>query len=297
MGFDMVDEGPGSTGEPMTWIKVEDDFYDHPKFLSLTHDAVALWVTGLAWCSRHRTDGLIPPAAVQRLGFAPEHAEELAAAGLWTQSDNAWRVHEFTHYQRSADEIAAVSAARSEAGRKGAAKRWQDGKPIANVKQTVSKSIADTDTDTDTDEGQDLVRAAHAAVPARRVEYDPSFEQFWSLYPAQRRQGKGAAAKAFAKALKRVALPDLLIAVEQFATDPNLPTDDPVKIPHASTWLNQARWDDGPLPVRGQQQVRHDRGQGFARMALDMNGAQHGVNGSTGPRTGALERAVIDTQD
>lgn len=135
-----------------------------------------------------------------------------------------------------------------------------------------------------------------AALP-RRVAYSPAFEQFWSLYPPMRRQGKGKAAAAFTKALRIISEPALMEAVTRFANDPNLPIDEPVKIPHASTWLNESRWDDGPLPARGRQQVRHDRGQGFARMALEMNGAPNGLNGSTHQSTRSLERSVDDAQD
>ncbi|STD70923.1 Uncharacterised protein [Corynebacterium ulcerans] len=33
----------------MTWFKVDDGFYDHPKFLDVPNAAVGLWVKAGAW--------------------------------------------------------------------------------------------------------------------------------------------------------------------------------------------------------------------------------------------------------
>jgi hypothetical protein len=76
------------------------------------------------------------------------------------------------------------------------------------------------------------------------------FPAFWKVYP--RKVGKGAAEKAFAKAVKDGAVPDELVqAAEKFSADSNLP--EAQFIPHPATWLNQRRWEDEPLPERGQQ--------------------------------------------
>jgi hypothetical protein len=41
---------------------------------------------------------------------------------------------------------------------------------------------------------------------------------------------------------------DVIEGARRFGNDPNLP--DEQFIPHPSTWLNQDRWIDGPLPLR-----------------------------------------------
>ena len=71
------------------------------------------------------------------------------------------------------------------------------------------------------------------------------FEQFWNIYP--RPTAKGAARIAFSKALKKASLEKILSGASRLSDDPNL---DPAFTPHPSTWLNQERWDDGPLPPR-----------------------------------------------
>ena len=67
---------------------------------------------------------------------------------------------------------------------------------------------------------------------------DGEFAAFWSAYP--RKVGKGAAEKAFAKV--NVPLETLLKAID--AQKRTQQWQDTQYIPHASTWLNQRRWED-----------------------------------------------------
>ena len=81
-------------------------------------------------------------------------------------------------------------------------------------------------------------RAAKPADPA-------GFDEFWQTYP--RRQGKGAAIKAYEKALRRADVEEILAAAHRYATDPN--REDQFTA-HPTTWLNQDRWLDDALPSR-----------------------------------------------
>jgi hypothetical protein len=72
-----------------------------------------------------------------------------------------------------------------------------------------------------------------------------AFDDFWRIYP--RNQGKGKAKEAFIKASKLTDVELILLGAERYAADPNLP--DPKFVPLPATWLNQERWDDGPLPL------------------------------------------------
>lgn len=74
----------------------------------------------------------------------------------------------------------------------------------------------------------------------------PEFLEFWSKYP--RKTGKQAAADALARATKDTDAQVILTAVDQYSKDPNLPELE--YVPHPATWLNQRRWEDGPLPKR-----------------------------------------------
>jgi phage replication O-like protein O len=83
--------------------------------------------------------------------------------------------------------------------------------------------------------------------------YTPPFEAFWKAYP-NKRSGKANAYKSWNLALKKYGPGDglierILISLEQHIKSQQWA--DPQYIPHATTWLNQARWEaefeDGPL--------------------------------------------------
>lgn len=46
----------------MSWLRIDDDFYDHPKIVAAGPLAIALHVLSMAYASRHGTDGFIPAA-------------------------------------------------------------------------------------------------------------------------------------------------------------------------------------------------------------------------------------------
>lgn len=80
--------------------------------------------------------------------------------------------------------------------------------------------------------------------PSERHSNQPrwlaDFETWWATYPDK--VGKGAARKAFEKAIRIASLQDMLVGVERYRR--NKPKDRPWC--HPSTWLNQERWLDEP---------------------------------------------------
>lgn len=84
--------------------------------LPLPDDLALLHYRALMWAAEHRTDGEIPTAALDVLSRRPDAGElalRLVASGVWTQTAAGWRV--------ITEQRARVSAARSEAGKRGAA--------------------------------------------------------------------------------------------------------------------------------------------------------------------------------
>ena len=67
-----------------------------------------------------------------------------------------------------------------------------------------------------------------------------SFDEFWAAYP--RRIAKGAARKAYTKALEETDHETIMWGVKALAMARE--GEDPQYCPHASTWLNQERWED-----------------------------------------------------
>lgn len=74
---------------------------------------------------------------------------------------------------------------------------------------------------------------------------DELFDRFWSTYP--RRAGKQAARKAWDKAIATTDPEVIIAAAAAHADDPNRVQQ---YTAHPSTWLNQGRWEDDPLPDR-----------------------------------------------
>jgi len=72
------------------------------------------------------------------------------------------------------------------------------------------------------------------------------FDAFWSNYP--KKVDKGAALRAFRKAIKLNAVIDIIDGAKAYAEDPNLPEKQFIKNP--ATWLNAEAWNNGPLPKR-----------------------------------------------
>lgn len=96
----------------MAWVRLHDGAMSHPKVVGLSDGAFRLWIGGLSYCQMHLTDGQIPRAALHFLGakVKPAAAVELVRAGLWTETDDGWRVHDFLAWN---DDRATIERKRS----------------------------------------------------------------------------------------------------------------------------------------------------------------------------------------
>ena len=143
----------------MGWVRFDDGFLDHPKFLVAGPLAGYLNLCAIAWCSRNRTDGRIPRAQVARLvnftgigvhtwtaagGLAgggrdvdvSDLVDELVTVGLWELAEDGFQVHDYLEWQRSRDEIEAASERARQAGRKGGQAR--------STSKSSSKSLSES---------------------------------------------------------------------------------------------------------------------------------------------------------
>ena len=92
----------------MTWVRLADDFTDHPKVVRAGPLAAWLYVCGLTYANRYATDGFIPGAQVPRLAAVPDPerlARRLVEATLWEEVEDGYRIHDYGSYQPSAEEI------------------------------------------------------------------------------------------------------------------------------------------------------------------------------------------------
>jgi len=79
-----------------------------------------------------------------------------------------------------------------------------------------------------------------------RIYSDSEFDSFWESYP--KKVDKGAALRAFRRAIKNLDPAVVIAGAKAYAEDPNLPEKQFIKNP--ATWLNAEAWANGPLPKR-----------------------------------------------
>lgn len=94
----------------MTWFKVDDTFYGHPKLTELEQgscyfEAISLWVLAGSWSAAQLTDGAIPAGQIRKLGCKKRAAEELVRVGLWERTSTGYAYHDWAKYQPTREEI------------------------------------------------------------------------------------------------------------------------------------------------------------------------------------------------
>lgn len=81
------------------------------------------------------------------------------------------------------------------------------------------------------------------------------FLTFWNAYP--RKVAKAAARQAFRRAMKKVSFDEIMVALADFRKA--VADQEKRFIPHATTWLNQERWEDEIEDIAPQQKTNTDR--------------------------------------
>ncbi len=96
----------------MTWLKLDDQMYTHPKVINLSSPAFRVHVGGLLHSAQQLTDGEITLAALYSLVLPDMKkkpqviAAEITAANLWTQTgDDTWVINDYLEYNPSRNEV------------------------------------------------------------------------------------------------------------------------------------------------------------------------------------------------
>lgn len=101
------------------WVKVDDQFPDHPKVAAAGPVASWVFICGLCYCNRMLTDGFIPVEQVHK--FVPHSqerpddpsrlAERLVQVGLWTEDERrgirGYLIHDYLKFQPSRKQVLA----------------------------------------------------------------------------------------------------------------------------------------------------------------------------------------------
>lgn len=250
----------------MPWVRLDDQFTEHPKVVEAGALAAWLYVCGLTYCARQLTDGFIPTAQLRRLlpsGAVGKLADRLVDVRLWEKAVGGYRVHDYLMYNPSRQQTLATRQQKAAAGRKGG---WQKASnvladrqasattpvpiPVPIATSTHSEHLPKQDTSV---VDQHMATPASPRVGARPLKvskqgYDADFEAWWSTYP--RHDGKMPASLAYRDRLKAGREPhELAEAAQHFANHHEAAATPTEKIPHGSTWLHQHRdeeWEHGP---------------------------------------------------
>jgi len=198
----------------MTWIKLDDGFPNNPKIVGLSDHSFRLYISGLCYSGKYLTDGFIPEAVVAQFG----DPTELLKKGLWEETFDGIQIGNYTEYQTPKAEVEKKREQGRERG-----ERYRSRVTNASITLTDNR-IQNTD------------------------NINNYWDEFWKIYPLK--VGKGAALKAFDKAIKRANPQEIIDGAKRYADDPNR---NPGYTAHAATWLNADRWADSLLPPKTPQ--------------------------------------------
>lgn len=119
----------------MTWGKLCDTFHSHPKIAEAGNAAAGLFARLISWSNHHLTDGRVPRGIIAMYSSGDDSQIGALIAQRLLEPDpggDGFLIHDFLDHNDDAETVrgrnADLSAKRSAAGKKGAARRWQNGK-------------------------------------------------------------------------------------------------------------------------------------------------------------------------
>lgn len=112
----------------MTWGRLDDSFAFHPKILAAGNEAAGAFVRMIACSCYYLTDGRVSSAMARQIA-TKRVLQKLVDVVLLHPTEHGYDIHDFDQYNPTGDEVDArredLRMKRSEAGKKGAARRWQ----------------------------------------------------------------------------------------------------------------------------------------------------------------------------
>lgn len=254
----------------MPWIRVEQDYFDHPKTLHLKHLAddptadiypLRLW----AWALKHAPEGdlsrfspAVLKAAVQWKCPSKDFIAAMKETGfLEVAAGGGLMIHDWKEHTGRYEALTALGRTRVQRFRE---RRKQEESRGGNEAVTPLKCVPPApEVEVEVEGKRTDLRSHDQALPlhpagkprrgAGTFQLNPLFDAFWKAYP--RKEGKGAAIVAFSRALgnlnqgeREYLLKAMIEMVQLKARSEQWQTMS--YIPHPATWLNQKRWLDTP---------------------------------------------------
>ncbi len=212
----------------VTWFKVDDGFYSHPKTLVLSPQAVALWVRAGSYCGRHLTDGLVPRHVLSLLQGDEAQASELVAAGLWLDHVEGYLFHDWVMYQPTRGKVETEREKSRERVAKHRAKSEHDSLDLKDKNHYPTRP-----------------RKRVTNGVSNGVTFAVQFDAFWTAYPLKK--NKKQAVQKWEQVVQD-ADPNVIVAgAIAYRDDPNRVQ---AYTKHPATWLHNECWNDDPEPPR-----------------------------------------------
>ena len=120
----------------MTWFKVDDHLWSHPKVLHTSSAAIGVWARVGSYCADQLTDGLIERRTIYSIcpdsrRVVDRAIAELVSVGLWeVVAEDGWQYHDWHDHQPTREGVQARRKANADRVR-----AWRE--------QQKSKSAAD----------------------------------------------------------------------------------------------------------------------------------------------------------
>lgn len=136
------------------WARLEQNYINHPKFLSLTSNAICLWMEGKNYCDMHQTDGLIPREALKTFRFNGAKSMALllrscgqkpngeAFAPLWERHQIGFKMHDYLDHNDCREKVL-ERIARADEERERDRLRKADARAAKAHKRSLSGEMSD----------------------------------------------------------------------------------------------------------------------------------------------------------
>lgn len=263
----------------MAWVKIDDQFYAHPKLIAAGPLAKSLFVDALCYANQYLTDGFIPEIVALQISMPLEQycdaghemIDILVNVGLWHKVQGGYQIHDYLDYNPSREHVMKERAAAKER-----MQRVRGAKPAINSSEARSPEVRPNIERTSPEvqecspypvpdpvpvvlseqENTPLppqggnARAGLTSIdggkgkPKRpQTKYPDDFETFWQAYPS----GNGNKQRSYEQ-WKRIK-PDAELLAEILAGLERWKQSDRWKrgfVKAAETWLKDAWWANDP---------------------------------------------------
>lgn len=129
----------------MAWVRIDEEFYDHPRWAEAPGDSIALWLAAMAWCNRNDSiHGFIPAAKTSGLvnvRNVKRTCADLVERGAFEPTAGGYIIHDYEDYQQP-EKVKEIREKKVAAGKAGAKARWHPNGIAGAIADGMADAIA-----------------------------------------------------------------------------------------------------------------------------------------------------------